>query len=266
MICWHETDELGTRDVIPIIKHNHNISIFKDLNELSRAAADRFSKLVDESVTKRGKFTVALSGGGTPMKLFKLLAQPPHGDQLPWAKMHFFWGDERCVPPDHPESNYYQAHAVMLGKVPVPKENIHRIKGELEPEDAARDYAIQLDRFAGDDYAFPSFDLVLLGMGIDGHTASLFPGSITEAEKCNPTLAVTSDYQGRPANRVTLTPLVFNEARNIFFLVTGDAKAETFSTVLSDNYDPTSLPVQRISLHRGSISWLVDEAVTRQYL
>lgn len=238
------------------------VQVFQDLDTLSRVAAERFAAIATEAVETRGRFIVALCGGGTPQTLYRLLAQLPYRDRLPCAQTHFFWGDERCVPPDHSENNYGQVQLALLSRLAIPPENIHRVKGELEPALAAQEYAAELRHLArGDEgLAWPRFDLVLLGMGSDGHTASLFPGPVTAAELYQPTLAVTAHYQGRPANRVTLTPSVFNSARNILFLVTGADKAEALAAVLTGPFDPEHWPAQRIQPERGSVVWFINEA------
>jgi len=190
--------------------------------------------------------------------LYRLLADEPFRSRVDWDKAFVFWGDERCVLPDDEGSNYRQAQDLLLSHVPVLEKNILRIKGEREPAEASVDYAQILKRFAAPGLGWPRFDLVLLGMGEDGHTASLFPGSQVEAN--SPTLAVTAGYQDRPANRVTLTPLVLNSARNILFLVTGENKASALKEVLSGTYRPELFPAQRIRPTDGKVVWLVDEA------
>jgi 6-phosphogluconolactonase len=235
---------------------NFQIRIFKDMETLSRAAADLFAEKAAQFIAERGRFLAALNGGSTPNRLFQLLATD-YRDKVDWSRVHVFWGDERCVPPGEAGSSYGQAWEAFLSRVPIPKSNIHRVKGELEPAEASRDYALTLSRFASPPLEFPRFDLVYLGMGEDGHTASLFPGSSVEVTE--PTLAVTAHYQNRPANRVTLTPLVFNQARTVAFMVTGEKKAVTLAKVLSDRYNPEALPAQRISPKDGGLLWLVDE-------
>ena len=178
-------------------------------------------------------------------------------NKVDWSRIHFFWGDERCVPVDDAGNSYGQAKKVLFDKVNIPDKNIHRVLSELEPDSAASDYAHTLKVFAEPPLEWPRFDLVLLGMGDDGHTASLFPNSPLEVDL--PTLAVTANYQGRPANRVTLTPKVLNSSRNIVFLVTGKSKAETLSKVLGDLYIPKELPAQRIAPTDGNLDWLIDQ-------
>ena len=197
------------------------------------------------------------------MALYSSLAQFPYRESLPWEKMFFFWGDERCVPPDDPGSNYYQARQVWLGQVPVPEKNIFRAKGEFSPQIAAEDYAIQLKSCAEPGLDWPRFDMVLLGLGADGHTASLFPGSAETHGIA--TLAVTANYQDRPANRVSLSPDVINSARNVVFLATGIEKAMALAaTAKGGAWEPVRLPAQRIMPLDGRLWWLVDQAAASQ--
>ena len=233
-----------------------DLRIFKDTELLSRHAAEIFAERAAQSITARDRFLVALNGGGTPTRLFQLLATK-YRDNVDWTKIHIFWGDERCVPPNDPGSSYGQARDLLLSHVPIPDANIHRIQGDLEPAEASRDYALTLSRFASPPLEFPRFDLVYLGMGEDGHTASLFPGSPVDATEA--TLPVTAHYQDRPANRVTLTQLVFNQAYMVALMATGDKKAVTLAEVLSDRYNPELYPAQRIDPRNGELIWLVDE-------
>jgi len=235
-----------------------DIRIFKNLDRLSHAAAETFVEIAVGAVTARGRTLVALSGGGTPSQLYRLLADEPNRGKVAWEQTFVFWGDERCVPPNDEGSNYYHALDLLLSHVPIPTGNIQRIKGEREPAEAARDYAHILSQFASPPLDWPRFDLLLLGMGGDGHTASLFPGSPVEASTL--TLAVAGDYQGRPAQRVTLTPPVLNAARQVIFLVSGGSKAATLANVLKGDYHPERLPAQRIHPKDGKVTWLVDEA------
>lgn len=233
------------------------LRIFKDLESLSREAAAIFIEQAAMSITERGRFLVALNGGGTPNRLFRLLATE-YRKKVDWNKVHFFWGDERCVPPEDAGGNYGQAKEALLDHVPILEGNIHRVKGELDPASAAQDYAQILKSFAGDDLEFPRFDLAYLGMGEDGHTASLFPGSTVHAT--DTVIPVTANYQDRPANRVTLTQAVFNEARMVVFMAAGEKKANTLAKVLSGRYNPKQYPAQRIKSKNGILIWLVDEA------
>ena len=203
-----------------------------------------------------------LAGGGTPLALYARLVAA----DLPWERVHFFWGDERLVPPDDPGSNYATAHDALLRHLSLPEANIHRVKGELEPAAAVADYAEQLRAFAqqhdpGCPSPWPRFDVVLLGLGEDGHTASLFPGS--PAECVVPVMAVEAGYAGRPAQRVTLTPIVFNHARRVAFLVTGENKAAAVAVALGPRRDPDQYPAQRIEPEEGEVVWFLDKAAGR---
>lgn len=229
-----------------------SIKIFSGISELSQFAAKSFIGLANKSIAERGRFLVALSGGSTPMKLYEQLAT----EIFDWSGVHFFWGDERCVPVEDSGNNYGQAKKVLFDKISAM--NIHRVKSELDPDSAARDYAHILSCFADPPLNFPRFDLVLLGMGDDGHTASLFPGSPVDVD--TPTMAVTAHYQDRPANRITLTSLVFNQAREVWFLVTGQSKAETLKYVIKGEHKPDIYPAQRIHPVNGNLVWMIDEA------
>lgn len=241
-----------------MVEHmNPELRIFHDLERLSRHAANLFIEQSNRAIRERNRCLAALNGGSTPARLFQLLASEYRG-QVDWSKVHVFWGDERCVPPNDAGSNYHQARAELLSKVAIPEENIHRVRGELDPVSAAEEYTKTLKLFAESPLEFPRFDLVYLGMGEDGHTASLFPYSLVRVNE--PVVAVTANYQDRPANRVTLTQLVFNQARMVVFMATGEKKAITLAEVLSDRYNPAQYPAQRIDLKDGQLIWLVDES------
>ena len=204
--------------------------------------------------------SLLLSGGATPLALYARLAETP---DVPWERVHVFWGDERLVPPDDPGSNYAAANEALLRPVDMPEGNVHRVKGELEAAAAVADYAEQLRAFAqqhdaGCPSPWPRFDVALLGLGEDGHTASLFPGS--EATCIVPVMTVTADYAGRPAERVTLTPIVFNHARRVVFLVTGANKAAAVAAALGPERDPERYPAQRIAPEEGEVVWFLDAA------
>jgi 6-phosphogluconolactonase len=232
------------------------IKVFNSANELTQYMANLFVEIANQSIAKRGRFLAALSGGSTPMRLYELLGNQ-FQNNVDWSRIHFFWGDERCVPVDDAGNSYGQTKKLLFDKINIPGKNIHRILSELEPDSASREYAHTLKTFAESPLEWPRFDLTLLGMGDDGHTASLFPGSPVETD--SPTLSVTANYQGRPANRVTLTPKVLNSSRHIFFLVTGKSKAETLSRVLNGKYSPEELPAQQIAPNDGNLDWLVDQ-------
>jgi len=233
---------------------NLEIVIVPDAEALSHEAARRFTRLALRAIADRGRFSVVLSGGTTPGALYRRLADDPHRAQIPWRQVHLFWGDERCVPPDHPGSNFRLADEALISRVPIPPGNVHRVRGELAPQAAAQAYAVELRAFSG--ASGPHFDLVLLGLGQDGHTASLFPGSDALDEKVRPVVAVTAQYQDRPAQRVTLTPPAINAARHVLFLVSGSSKAEIVQAVLEG--PPERLPAQQIRPTTGRLTWLID--------
>ncbi len=227
--------------------------------EVFEIAAQNFLEITCRAIERHGRGLVVLSGGSTPQGFFELLRQPPFVNEIAWQQMHIFWADERCVPAHDPQSNYGQAMQQLLTHMLIPPENIHPINGSLEPAEAARQYEHELRRFAQRGQQFPVFDWVLLGMGADGHTASLFPGSIEPKEQNRLAIAVTADYEGRPAERVSLTSNVINHAARIVFLVTGRAKAVTVQRVLEGPYTPQHLPAQRIQPKNGQITWFIDQ-------
>ena len=239
---------------------NQTVEVFQNQDDLIKRAGDLFVSVAKEAVVQNGRFLTALSGGSTPKALFQLLATPAYASQIDWQYVHVFWGDERLVPPDDPGSNYKLAMDTLLTHVPIPAENIHRAKGELVAETAVNDYAQQLGRLAHPGHTFPQLDLALMGLGNDGHTASLFPGPIPTAETTQPVMAVTANYDGRPAQRITLTPLIFNAAHHILFLATGEKKATALAAVLTRQDSPEKWPAQRIQPTNGTVTWLVDEA------
>jgi 6-phosphogluconolactonase len=242
-----------------------SVRIFPDQESLSAAAAQLFLEVAQMAVAERGLFSVALSGGGTPRALYRLLARPPYDSAVSWAKTHAFWSDERLVPPDDEGSNYDQASADLLNHVAIPPANIHRARGELAAGAAVEAYTAQLRYYAAHTHyprdaviPWPRFDLVLLGLGSDGHTASLFPGATTDDWESLPVVAATAEYEGRPAGRLTLTPLVINDARHVLFLVTGKDKAAAVAAVLQGEIDPERWPAQRIRPRAGEVTWMLD--------
>ena len=234
--------------------------IHKNIEDLNNATASQISRILIQATRLREKAYFSLSGGSTPTGVYKTLAQNQYRNSVQWRSVHFFWGDERCVPPEDPESNYRNAYDNILKDIHVNPEYIHRIRGEFSPQKSASDYTHVLAGFAEADHPWPIFDIALMGMGEDGHTASLFPGMFNPGEKKYPVIQVNATYQNRPASRVTLTPLVFNTSRNVMFLVVGDAKAETLQKALSDKNDLKNIHVQRIQPAKGNIIWHVDSA------
>lgn len=233
-----------------------DVRIFRSLREISRSAATIFVEQSMKAIQEQGRFLVALNGGSTPAGTFDLMASE-YREEVDWSHVHVFWGDERCVPASDLESSYGQARDLLLHHVPIPESNIHRIEGELAPAEAAKDYSMVLQKFASSTLNWPRFDLVYLGMGEDGHTASLFPGSPVDVPEA--VLPVTGSYQNRPAERVTLTPPVLNSARLVVFMAAGEKKAATLAEVLSGRYNPERYPAQRIEPKDGKSIWLVDE-------
>jgi 6-phosphogluconolactonase len=234
----------------------NNIVVMSDPEALAHEAAKRFAELVQEAAGARGRFSVALSGGSTPGRLYELLAGDPYRARIPWHQVHLFWGDERCVPPGDPGSNYRLANETLISQVPIPAENVHRMRGELEPGAAARVYERVLEDFFCGPRA--RFDLVLLGLGEDGHTASLFPDSPVMAEAQRLVAPATALYQDRPAQRMTLTLPAINTSRQVLFLVSGSAKAQVVQAVVEG--PEGHLPAQRIQPTAGQLTWLLDAA------
>ena len=237
-----------------------NVEVFQNHDDLIKRAAELFVSVAQSAVMENGRFLTALSGGSTPKALFQLLATPAYANQIDWQHSHIFWGDERLVPPDDSGSNYKLAMDSLLSHVSIPAENIHRAMGELEPETAVIDYTQQLQQLAPPGQPFPQLNLALMGLGNDGHTASLFPGAIPDAEISQPVMAITANYDGRPAQRITLTPLIFNAAHHLLFLATGEKKATALAAVLNRQDTPEKWPAQRIQPTNGTVTWLVDGA------
>jgi 6-phosphogluconolactonase len=240
------------------------VTIYPDKTSLARAAADHFSDAAARAIDQGGRFSAALAGGSTPRAAYALLAE----EDLDWGRIHLFWGDERCVLPDHRDSNYRMLSETLLEHVSIPAGNVHRILGELGPENAADDYERELRSFFGHDpdpqaeiEALRSFDLVLLGMGTDGHTASLFPRSPALDVQERWATAVAHDQPPAPlVDRVSLTLAAINAADQVTFLVTGVNKAERLQQALSAPVSPeAALPAQLVAPTSGRLLWMVDE-------
>ena len=242
---------------------NECVRVFQSQAALTEEAAAFIVEAGKKALNDRGRFLLALSGGGTPEPVYRLLAGEAYRGRLEWAAVFFFWGDERCVPPADAGSNYGQARALILDPLAISTGQIVRIKGELAPEEAAADYRQRLGAFAGEGSSWPRLDLALMGLGSDGHTASLFPGPPTAGEDRLAAIAVTANYEGRPARRVSLTPPVFNSARNVLFLVSGPAKAEAVAAVLRPDADPIRWPAARIQPAPGESTWFLDRPAAR---
>jgi 6-phosphogluconolactonase len=231
------------------------IQVHSTPEALADAVAQHIVTSAAEAISSRGLFTLALAGGSTPRAAYSRLAT---GDwQLAtgnWRLVHILWGDERCVPPDDPRSNYRMAKEALLDRVPIPTQQIHRIRGEDDPEKAAAEYERELRALLGSE----ALDLVLLGLGEDGHTASLFPGQAAVHETAHWVVAVLAPDGAMW--RVTLTPAVLNAARNVTFVVSGASKAARLQQVLEGPFNPDVLPAQAIRPVHGRLTWMLDQA------
>jgi 6-phosphogluconolactonase len=232
------------------------IRVLPDPSALANAAARLIVEQAQAAIDSRGLFTIALSGGSTPRDLHLRLASPPLVDQVDWPHVHVFFGDERCVPPDDPQSNYRMAEETLLSRVPIPAAQIHRMRAELPPHEAAAEYQSQLEAFFKNDP--PRIDVILLGMGDNGHTASLFPGLSAVNEQRRWVMA--EDVKEVGMWRITLTPVVLNLGRAVVFLVAGEGKASMLHQVLEGPYKPAERPAQIVRPTPGEVIWLVDAA------
>lgn len=236
-----------------------DLRTFDSIDALSEAAADELIAIINEAVAARGVCHVALSGGSTPKRLFQILAKRGPS-AVPWNQVHLWWGDERTVAPDHADSNYRMTKESLLD--PLSLANVERIEGEGDPVAAAKAYGAKLDKLKPDAAQFPVFDYVMLGMGPDGHTASLFPhtpalDATSEVIVANP---VDSTLTKGPTTRITLTATTINWGRQIRFLVAGADKAEPLWQVLRGPRDPKTYPAQLIRPIEGHLAWFVDRA------
>jgi len=223
--------------------------------DAARASAERFAETAREAVDARGRFSVALSGGTTPRAAYTLLAEEPYRSRIPWEGVHLFWGDERCVPPGHPRSNFGMANAAFVSRVPIPAANVHRMRGELPARDGAEQYAAELAAFFGP--GIPRFDLIHLGVGPDGHTCSLFPFDDTLRVRDRAVIPALLRSLGEP--RITFTVPVLNEAARVEVLAPGADKAAIVHKVLAGPLDPFRLPIQLARPIDGEMEWLVDQ-------
>ncbi|HXG53546.1 MAG TPA: 6-phosphogluconolactonase [candidate division Zixibacteria bacterium] len=235
------------------------IVVCKDSADLAGRAAERFA---GAAAAAAGRFAVALSGGTTPAEFYARLGMEGSG-RIAWRSVHLFWGDERCVPPDHPQSNYRTARESLISKIPVPPANVHRMAGEEEPSAAAAAYERELRGFFRPPPGQPPrFDLIFLGVGEDGHIASLFPGSaaLREAERW----VLSTFVESAGAHRLTLTLPVINGAARVIFLVKGASKAEIVGRVLGARRGSPDLPAALVRPRHGSVTWLVTRDAARR--
>jgi len=230
------------------------IQVRPDLASLTQEAADRIAAAAQAAIKAQDVFSIALSGGSTPKPVYERLAQEPYRSKIDWSKVQIFFGDERCVPPDSDQSNYRMAREALLAKVPIPAANVHRIRGEIDPNAAATEYGQLLKERFGDG----GLDLILLGMGPDGHTASLFPGTTALHEARH--RCVANYVEKLKTWRVTMTAPFINRAAAVMFLVSGADKAQRVAEVISGPRDPDRLPSQLISPTSGRLIWLLDAA------
>jgi 6-phosphogluconolactonase len=233
-----------------------SISVYSDLDTISREAAHYTVRVAREAIALRGLFSIALSGGTTPGKMYALLAAEPYRSQIDWGAVHFFWSDERCVPPDDPQSNFALAQSTLFSKLDLRPEQIHRVPADrADREQAAKDYASEIRQVLGGEV--PAFDLIQLGMGPEAHTASLFPHQPSLKEQTR--LVIPVSVPKPPPDRLTFTPPLLTAARHLLFLATGTDKAEALHEVLEGAYQPEEYPAQLIAQQaRGDVVWIID--------
>ena len=242
-----------------VLPERGEIHICRSPDDLGRAAAEFYADAAQQTAGRT--FFVAFSGGSTPEFMYRQLAGPEFRDRIPWAEAEYFWSDERCVPPDHPDSNYGLAERALLSKVPIPRDRIHRMRGELDPQQAAAEYESELRRvFRTSAPAVTRFDLLFLGLGDDGHTGSLFPGSPALNESTR--LAVANYVQKLKSHRLTMTFREINAARRVVFVVSGEKKAAALRQVMRGGGPP--VPAERVYPENGTLVWFVDEAAAGQ--
>jgi 6-phosphogluconolactonase len=231
--------------------------VYPDRSRFIDGAADFIVDLAAQAIAERGRFTIALSGGGTPRPIYARLASADYRDRIDWDKVHLFFGDERCVPPDDTHSNFHMAREALLDHVPLLPDQIHRIQGELDPAQAALSYEQEIQRLFRTS-TFPAFDLICLGLGDNGHTASLFPGTASLREKER--WIVPQYVEVMASWRITFTAPLINAAHHVAFLVEGVGKTEVLWRVLDGPYQPDVLPAQMIQPVGGQLHWLIDAA------
>jgi 6-phosphogluconolactonase len=254
----------------------NNIIVSESPETLAEKIAEDFARRTNETLARQEKFSVALAGGVTPKLFYARLAKSPYATSIPWSRLWIFWGDERCVPPDHPDSNYRMANETLLRHVPVRPAHVNRMRGEDPPPKAAKDYEAAMREFFREAGLWPSFDLIFLGLGPDGHTASLIPSTpavegetrpdeerrhveAADSEPAPPRWVVHNVIRAQQTVRLTMTFPVFNQAKAVWFLVTGAKKREVFAEV-QKGPDP-AWPASLVQPVRGELRWYVDKAV-----
>ena len=247
---WLKTGNFVSCDPKP------EILVFSSPEELAEAVAKEFQKAAAAADGSGKIFSVALSGGTTPKLLFDRLASPEIAETIPWEAAHLFWGDERCVPPGHPESNYGMTRQALLGKIAIPEENIHRIHGEAEPEKEIQRYSEEIRETLGTE-GVPRFDWIILGLGADGHTASLFPGGVIKEDSRG--VCGATEHPDTGQTRITLTLKTINEAARVLFLAAGSSKAEMAGRILRRPLqDHKEYPAGLVNPGRGRLEWYLD--------
>ena len=233
--------------------------LFEDSAQLAAQLAVDFKDAVDNKAAAGESITVALSGGHTPKAFFEILAEPPYKDGIPWENVVFFWGDERCVPPDNDESNYKMTNLALLSHIDIPESNIHRVLGEDPPTNEALRYAKVIEEnVSTGENGFPAFDWIFLGMGDDGHTASLFPGAANLQEKEK--ICVVAEHPKTGQKRVSITFPVINNAKRVSFLVAGEAKQPVFKEIVEKGSEPLPYPASMVEPENGILEWYLDKA------
>lgn len=231
------------------------IQVFPDAAAIAQAAADHIVQAAQREIDAKGSFSLALSGGSTPKMLYTMLAEPPYVKWIEWDKVHLYFGDERGVPPEHKDSNFKMASETLLDVAPIPPANIHRMKGELPAEEAAKEYGLMLKQTFGDG----GIDLVLLGMGDDGHTASIFPHTIAVKEKEHRVIGYFAENSSTGKSwRITMTAPFLNRSKEVLILLAGKNKAERLKEVLEGEREPERLPIQLIDPPEGQVIWMLD--------
>jgi 6-phosphogluconolactonase len=238
------------------------INIFKSPAELATKVAGEIVSMINESARRKKTFTIALSGGSTPELLFSTLGEK-FSESGQWKYVHFFWVDERCVPPDSSESNWGMAKRNLFDRINIPEKNIHRIRGERDPEEEALRYSEEISEFTRSRAGFPLFDLILLGLGEDGHTASIFPGNLDLFSSANNCEVAIHPATGQ--KRITFTGKVINNADLIYFLVTGKKKAVIVNEIFDKLKSSRNLPSSYILPKKGMVSWFIDEEAGSKY-
>jgi 6-phosphogluconolactonase len=234
--------------------------IFANPNLLVEALGSSFKESVDSTVSRGENMNIVIPGGSTPQKFFQFLSGPI-AKEIDWNCVHLYWGDERCVPPDHPESNYGMTHKALLDKINIPKRNIHRIHGEDIPEQEVQRYSDEIRKFVPEDsHSIPRFDWIILGLGEDGHTASLFPNlnlSTTSEQICT-----IASHPQSGQKRISLTLSAINNAKRVSFLVSGQSKGPIVASILNCDRESLNLPASQVSPNSGNLEWFIDSSAS----